>query len=135
MIIYYIHKINQPIQILNSYEEVKRNYLYGNLENIKGIENEKEIKENCEIYLNNKRIDFCYEYKFEKEDKNEIKIISKTPLNNTNFIFSGCSSLTSLNLSNFNTNNVTNMWNMFFGINKKSCNLICNDKKIIKEFS
>ena len=153
-------KINKPIQILNSYEEVKRKEPYWDWKNIKAIENEKEIKENCEIYLNNKRIDFCYEYKFEIEDKNEIKIISKTPLNNTNFMFYNCSSLTSLNLSNFNTNNVTNMRSMFFdcssltslnlsnfntnnvidmrsmfnGINE-SCNLICNDKKILKEFS
>jgi len=45
------------------------------LEKIRSIENEKEIKENFDIYLNNKRIDFCYEYKYEKIDKNEIKII------------------------------------------------------------
>ena len=53
---------------------------------------------------------------------------------NMSSMFYDCSSLTSLNLSNFNTNNVTNMENMFSGINKKSCNLICNDEKIIKEF-
>ena len=49
---------------------------------------------------------------------------SLTSLNLSNFntnnvtdmrsMFSYCSSLTSLNLSNFNTNNVTNMWYMFF---------------------
>ena len=107
-------KLNQQIQILNSYEEVKRkdpkDWFW---EYIKSIENEKEIKENCEIYLNNKRIDFCYQYKFGKENKNEIKIVSKTPLKSTNWMFFNCSSLTSLNLSNFNTNNVTNMVAMF----------------------
>ena len=86
--------INKPIQILNSYEEVKRKNTYDfNWAKIKAIENEKEIKENCEIYLNNNKIDFCYEYKFEKEDKNEIQIISKTLLNNTNWMFYDCSSL------------------------------------------
>ncbi len=65
------------------------------------------------MWNNNKKIIFCYEYKFEKEYKNEIKIISKTPLNNTNWIFSYCFSLTSLNLSNFNINNVTDMSCMF----------------------
>ena len=30
-------------------------------------------------------------------------------------MFSGCSSLKELNLNNFNTNNVTNMWYMFRG--------------------
>ena len=102
-------KINEPIQIINSYEEAKRQYR----EYIKGIENEKEIKENCEIYLNNKSIDFCYKYKLTKE-KNEIKIISKTPLTNINWMFSDCSTLTSLNLSNFNTNNITSMCWMFY---------------------
>ena len=50
------------------------------------------------------------------------------------YMFSNCSSLTSLNLSNFNTNNVTDMNSMFLGINK-GFNLICNDKKILNEFS
>ena len=31
----------------------------------------------------------------------------------TNYMFNGCSSLTNINLSNFNTNNVTNMSDMF----------------------
>ena len=43
-------KLNQLIQILNSYEEVKRKYPKDwDWENIKVNENEKEIKENCEI--------------------------------------------------------------------------------------
>ena len=50
-------------------------------------------------------------------------------------MFDGCSSLTSLNLSNFNTNNVTDMSFMFDGVNKKKCKLICEDTKILKEFS
>ena len=54
------------------------------------VEKEKEIKENCEIYLNNRKIDFCYEYEFEKVDKNEIKIISKTPLISTNWVLFDC---------------------------------------------
>ena len=121
-------KLNQQIQILNSYEEVKRKHPKDwNWEYIKSIENEKEIKENCEIYLNNKRIDFCYECKFGKENKNEIKIISKTPLKGTNWMFYNCSSLTSLNLSNFNTNNVTDMIHMFDGLKK--------DSKILSQIS
>ena len=70
--------------------------------------------------------------------------------------FYNCSSLTSLNLFNFNTNNVKDMNDIFrncsflilfelsnlnaknfnnknymlYGLNKK-CNVICNDKKIL----
>ena len=45
-------------------------------------------------------------------------------------MFCDCSSLTSLNLSNFNTNNVTDISWMFSGMNK-GCKLICNDKNIL----
>ncbi len=48
-------------------------------------------------------------------------------------MFYKCSSLTSLNLSNFNTNNITKMNGMFYGNNKR-CYLICNDYKIRNQF-
>jgi len=70
---------------------------------LKGINNEKEIKDNCELYLYDKKIDFCYKFQLEKYI---IKIIFEKPLTNTNYMFFECSSLTSLNLSNFNTNNL-----------------------------
>ena len=96
------------IQILNSYEEVVRNNWF----NENGNENEKEIKDNCEIYLNENKIEFCYKY--ELEGKNIIKIKCINSLNNINFMFSECSSLISLNLSNFNTINVKDMSYMFY---------------------
>ena len=49
-------------------------------------------------------------------------------------MFRECSSLTSLNLSNFNTNDKTIMHHMFDGKNK-NCNLICSDKKILDAFN
>ena len=48
-----------------------------------------------------------------------------------NSMFSYCSSLTSINLSNFNTKNVEYMEDIFLDMNK-NCNLICNDWKIQK---
>ena len=96
----YLNKI-----IINSFEEAKRNHSW-----IKeGTNNEDEIKENCELYLNNKKIDFCYKYKFPKDGKYKIQIIIKNPLSNTNCMYFNCSSLTSLNLFNFNTNNINNL--------------------------
>ena len=72
-------------------------------------------------------------------------------------MFYDCSSLTSVNLSNFNTNNINNMSNMFFGcrsltslnlsnfntnnVNKMSymfsyCfSLNCKDEKILKKWT
>ena len=49
------------------------------------------------------------DYKFEDGKKYKILIKFKRLLTNMSSMFNGCSSLTSLNLSNFNTNNVTNM--------------------------
>ena len=51
-----------------------------------------------------------------------------------NGMFWGCSSLTNINLSNFNTQNVTDMYQMFWGCSSlKKQNVITNDKKILKE--
>ena len=49
-------------------------------------------------------------------------------------MFSWCSSLTNIDLSNFNTNNVTNMNCMFWGCKKlNKNNIIANDEKILEE--
>ena len=65
---------------------------------------------------------------------------SLTSLNLSNFntnnvtnmegMFNKCSSLTSLNLSNFNTNNVINMNYMFYCLNK-NCDIITTDNNLL----
>ena len=54
------------------------------------------------IYINNEKIDFNYYYNFPEEGNYEIKYIFKKPLISTNSLFSGCKSLISIDLSNFN---------------------------------
>ena len=49
------------------------------------------------------------------------------------YMFSGCSSLKELNLSNFNTNKVTNINGMFKGCSSL-ISLICEDHSIQKEY-
>ena len=107
------------IRIISSFEEFKKKY---GMENYKPIDynNEKDIKENCEISINNKKIDFCYFYEFEEKGKYIIKYSFKKNLTNTNCMFSDCSSLSKLDLSNFNTQNVTNMRSMFNGCSSLS---------------
>ena len=46
-------------------------------------------------------------------------------------MFLGCSSLISLNLSNFNTNNVKDMSRIFYKCNSLT-SLDCSDKKIVR---
>ena len=87
---------------------------------------------NCELFLNNKKIDFCLKYIFKKEGKYKLKILFKKLLKNTSFMFNECSSLTSLNLSNFNTNNVKDMSYMFSKCSSLT-SLNTKNERILKE--
>ena len=80
------------------------------------------MKDNCELFLKENKIDFCEKYQFPKEGKYIIKIIFHIPLINIYRIFMDCITLLSIDLSNFNTNNVQNMSYMFF--NCSSLNLL-----------
>ena len=46
------------------------------------------------------------------------------------YMFSDCSRLRSLNISNFNTSNETNIDLMFYGCNELKSNVTTKDKKI-----
>ena len=110
----YIKANNLKQRIINSFENTKREKTNWKWDNIEAKENENEIKD-CEIYINDKKIDSIYYYKFEKKGKYKIKYKFKKLLNSTNFMFFNCKSLSSIDLSNFNIQNVTNMEYMFNG--------------------
>ena len=59
--------INKDIRIINSYEEYQRNEIFSEYK--EEYENENEIKENCEIKINDRIIPFSYYYEFKKEGK------------------------------------------------------------------
>ena len=133
----YIKKeeVNKFIRIINSYEDY---FSYNGFNNFKdslkneegikkkedlkkeglkkeeGLKNEKEIKE-CEIRINNELIKFNYFHSFKNEGNYTIKYKFKNLLTKTNYMFSDCSSLISIDLSNFKAQNVTNMCFMFNG--------------------
>ena len=75
--------------------------------------NEEEIKQ-CEIRINDILIPFNYFYKFTKKRKYIIKYSFNNNLTKTNYLFYECSSLTNINLSNFNSQNITDMRGMFW---------------------
>ena len=103
--------VNKDIRILNSYEEYIRNFL-PNFPISPEKANENDIK-NCEIRINEELIPFKYFHKFEMKGKYIIKYTFNNYLTNSCYIFSDCSNFTNINLSNFNTKNVTIMVNMF----------------------
>ena len=65
------------------------------------------------IHINNKKIKFNYKYKSNEKGNIQVKFIFNKLLTSTRFMFSGCSSLQSINLSSFNTTNVKDMSCMF----------------------
>ena len=110
--------IDKKIQIINSYEELKRKgelkyFNYKDKDDWKR-ENEKEIKENCVIIINDQNIGFSYSHKFQEVGKYKIEYIFKNKLKKLNFMFYNCKSLTNLDFSNFNTEDIINMEYMFF---------------------
>ena len=67
----YIEKedLDEDIQIINSFENHKREDKLKDSKDGWKYENEKEIKENIEIKINGKLIEFTYYYKFNKEGR------------------------------------------------------------------
>ena len=116
--------INNDIRILNSYEEFERTH-NGEIED--EYKNEEEIKK-CEIKINDELIPFNYFYNFKSIGKYRIIYSFKNYLSKTCYMFFSCSSLTNIDLSHFNTDNVTDMSSMFKGcssltnINLSNCN-------------
>ena len=90
--------INKNIRILNSSDL-----------------NKEEIKKLCNIYLNDKKIDFGFEYKFDKIGNYTFEFEFINLLTNTSNLFYNCKSLISLDFNKFKTNNITDMSDMFNG--------------------
>ena len=102
--IYLLH--NFKLDISNWNDEYKKLYKEG----------KKNINEdNIEIYINNKKIKFNYKYESNEIGQITIKFKFIKLLTSTSYMFKGCSSLESIDLSSFNTNNITNMSGMFSG--------------------
>ena len=79
----YIQEDKHVIRIINSYEQTIRenDFLYE-----KECENEKEIKDNCDIFINDKLIPFSYFHKFNKKGNNKIKYIFKNNVKNSSYM-------------------------------------------------
>ena len=98
--IYEIKNINVEIQILNN----------GYIDDDKGfIVKNEEIRDKIEIIINGEIKSNIMKYKFDKEGNYIIYIKTKERLINMSYMFNGCNSLISIDLSKFNTNNVTDM--------------------------
>ena len=101
------------IGIINENNKLSMNKILNKINYMKGI---YEIKNEIEVLINGEIKSCFFKYKFNKEGKYIIYYLSKNYLKDMSFMFNNCSSLKELNLSSFNTNNVTNMDHMFEGM-------------------
>ena len=111
---------NSKIRIINSFEQCKNNFRTQNFRPV-DYNNENEIRDNIEISINNKKINFCYFYEFKEKGKYIIKYSFKQNLSKIDCMFSDCSSFSKLDFSNFNTQNMTNIGHIFY-----RCSLLSN---------
>ena len=113
--IYKVKDNEQEIKLLHSYDLINpfgielMDKLYLKTKEL----NKKIFEENIDIYVNGKKIKFDFNYKVNENKEIKVKFKFKKRLTNTNYMFMDCSSLYSVDLSSFNTNNVTSMMNMF----------------------
>ena len=105
--------VNTDIKIINSFEfNGARYYSIQNIDLWK-YKNANEIKKNTRIRINGKSIDFSYYYNFKEKGEYTIEYIFRNTLTKTDYLFSDCKLLTSLDLSNFDSSDVINMTGMF----------------------
>ena len=101
--------VNKDIRIINSFEEyIKENPIKNNIEDIEieKYKNEKEIKENCKLQIQNITIKFSYFYKFKNKGIYTIKYIFNNKMKNINHLFSDCKNIEYIDFSNMNTKNI-----------------------------
>ena len=89
------------------------------LENVNGqiIESKEEFVElnnnNTELYINNEKKEFKKYFKPSGEGEYTIKIVIKNKIKNCNNMFMNCKNIKSIDLSSFDSSEVTNMSSMF----------------------
>ena len=102
---------NKEVLIMESTEhilrEIPKEDLYPDEEKqMEQYKDEKEISQ-CSIRVNDALIPFCYKYKFQAPGTYKIKYTFPKALAQTSFMFSRCSRLKKIDLSNFDTTNLT----------------------------
>jgi len=80
--------VNKKMQIINSSERWKKSNGYWKEEDYYKCENEREMKENCEITIDYNIIPFCYYFVFKKEGKYKIEYNFINKLSNICYMFS-----------------------------------------------
>jgi len=113
-----MNKIINIINYIKCIYEIKRDDIGKDIQiinnNLDSHYFNEEIEKEIKIIMNGKIISNNLTYKFNTEGLYVIYFISNKLLINMSYMFYNCSSLKEINLSSFNTNQVTNMASMFY---------------------
>lgn len=116
---FYINEeaVNEEVEIIDCIEHFNqgRSNVVLDEEDAKemeSIKNEEDIKKTS-ISINNKPIQFCYQYKFPAPGNYTIKYSFNEPLKQTSYMFNDCQYLKKVDLSHFDTSNLTKIFAMF----------------------
>ena len=115
-------KTKKPNNYIKAVYLIKKEDINKKINILNYNQNKKEkISEFCEIYFNEKKINFTYEYNFKKEGEYSFTFLFNKKLTDSSYLFNKCSNLISIDLSNFNSEEITNMKSMF-----SECKLLKN---------
>ena len=86
--------------------------IYKNVNEIKSFNDLfiKNNKDNCFLLINDKINELCEYYNYNKKEKNiKIKLIEENDIEDMSYMFCGCLSLLSVDMSKWNLNKVKNL--------------------------
>ena len=105
------YKKKETISLLYDYSKVESYWS----DELKKIHDEAKNNINyIDIYINDKKIKLNTKYKSKETGQIKVKFILHKLLTNSSFMFYKCSCLESIDLSSFNTTNITDMYGMFY---------------------
>ena len=115
----FLNEINgiYNIREIDLYKEIKiLNYFIHSKGKDKRFENKNDFKNGIDLYIDNKKIDFNFNYVFNKIGKYNIKISFKKDkiIKNIRWMFKHCKQLISLDFSKFNSNNLNDINSLFY---------------------
>ena len=115
----YLITKGEELDLLHDYNKQKKFMVDDELFPLynEGKKKKNALEKNINIYIDDKPINFTYKYKIDETDKKEIevKFIFKKIFNDLSFLFYKCKNLKKIDLSPFDSKNVTNMSYIFSG--------------------
>lgn len=103
-------KENYIIAIYNiTYDDINKNIRILNCDS----SNKAEIFKKCQIFVNNRKINFSFECRFSKPGIYTFKLIFNDLLTSTKKLFYKCDKLFDISFEKFNTKHITDMSDMF----------------------